>query len=405
MQQESYVEENIPPMSGSGEVDAFLSNYKKNTASGPKWIRNALARRKVDDFHLKTTCSTMPTMEDSLARSMNVLRYKRLQELNAGNQSKVGIFQHRYASNGKLFFSVGPDFGVQIYALSKNTGRKVGEVPVDFPAYSAQFLNDDTKIICGGKTRVYAIVDIETLSSKTITRGSIPCGDFSVLDAKPSTPVAAIGSTTAGSISFLDTRTQRCLSTLRVNHPVSSIAFDRSSSTDSPYFWACAGGEISLWDIRCLRCDSSGHNTLVRKHADHGGLSITAFAVCDSFYAAGSDVGVVNVYDAHQMRGSAVAPGESLAEARKPKHTILNLRTSITTIACSPDQRRIIYASDEQQNSVRMFDMTSQQTYKNFPGTIAKSIGRTLSAQFSPDGKLASLGSSHGKIYAYQLSP
>ena len=386
-------------------LEKFESDYIKNKPKGPQWVRKALARR-----HEKGSDDAVRVVKagrfkaGSLAESHNAIRYKRVADINHENRSKVGIFQHRYTKNGRLALTVGPDRTVQFYAIDGASGRKAGSISLDIAAYNAHFMLNETKVLCVGQSQHYAIADIETLTSETFSRGNFTCNSMVLSDVKADSPVAAVGSLLSGIVTLFDTRTYRSVGKIRTNDPISCLQFDKPASNDPCQLWICAGGEVSLWDMRCTQSSTSGYDTPVNRHADHGGVNIRAFTASKGLYAVGSDVGVVSVYDAKPMRGAGETDaGQS--PAWKPVHTILNLQTRITSLCCSPDEGKIIYASDAVQNAVRIFDTQTGKTYKNFPNAVAHSLGRTLSTQFSPDGSLITLGSSQGRVYTYEIVP
>ena len=383
-------------------IEEFVADHEKNAPKGPLWVRKALAQRRERGADTEPhVCKAGRRNATSLAEKQNILKHKQVKDLNHGSTSRGGIFQHQYTTNGKLLCTVSPDNEVQFFKVHGAEGEKAGTVATEIPAYSIHYMLDETKLFCAGRSAEYAIVDIETMTSKTHRRGNFLCNDFTLSDAKLGTPIAAVGSSTSGDVTMFDTRTYRAVSNVRLSSGVECLSFDRSAATDSPLMWICAGGEVSLWDLRFLR-GASGYNQVVNKHADHGGVHIHSFAVSQGLYAVGSDVGVVSVYDAGRMRNMKAEEGS--ADQFTPLHTLLNLKMRITSIGVSPDERRILYASDAEQNAVRMFDTVTQKTYKNFPPFHSHSYGRTLSAKFSPNGELATLGSSKGRLYTFHIT-
>ena len=146
--------------------------------------------------------------------------------------------------------------------------------------------------------------------------------------------------------------------------------------------------------------------------------------------AAGSESGVVSLYDVAGMRspeGVAVHPARAL----------LNLTTKITSMAAHPSGEILAYASDEvswayskkmdmfspcflfvfsfspspspfpafaqKRDQLRLVHVDSSTVFENWP-TGKTPLRRVSCMEFSPRGDLMAVGNNRGRVLLYQLN-
>lgn len=156
-------------------------------------------------------------------------------------------------------------------------------------------------------------------------------------------------------------------------------------------------GIVHTWDLRTRRC--------IDRQVDEGCLNSTAL-VCSnsgSFFATGSNSGVVNVYDKQQgfMQGGEVNRPTAARPAR-PLHNFMNLTTSIDNLAFSPDTQLLAMGSRMKKDSLRLVHVPSFTVFKNWP-TSKTPLGYVHSLCFSPKGGFLAAGNAKGKVVLYRL--
>lgn len=91
--------------------------------------------------------------------------------------------------------------------------------------------------------------------------------------------------------------------------------------------FALGSGGVHIWDLRMRRC--------LHKFKDEGALRCTSMALCPSsrYFAAGSEVGVVNIYDHNSCSAKSKQAQPS------PIRAVTNLTTAINILEFNPDSQ------------------------------------------------------------------
>lgn len=171
------------------------------------------------------------------------------------------------------------------------------------------------------------------------------------------------------------------------------------STSGSIGHWTLVGGDgvVHTWDLRTRRC--------VERQIDEGCLNSTALTCSNSgrLFATGSNSGVVNVYD-RQHRPAADGQMSRPMAARPvgPRHTFMNLATSIDSLAFSPDTQLLAMGSRMKKDSLRLVHVPSCTVFKNWP-TSRTPLGYVHSLCFSPKGGFLAAGNAKGKVLLYRL--
>ena len=153
-----------------------------------------------------------------------------------------------------------------------------------------------------------------------------------------------------------------------------------------------AGGEIYVWDLKAQEC--------VHRFADDGSVRGTALAVSKNnrYLAAGSDSGVVNIYN----RNALMDGGGSNGGRPQPEKVVLNLTTAVTSVKFNPTSELLCVASELKENAVKMVHLPSMTVYQNFP-SLNYNLKRVNCVDFSLSGGYMSMGNNRGAANLYRL--
>mmetsp|Transcript_21125 Transcript_21125/g.54156 ORF Transcript_21125/g.54156 Transcript_21125/m.54156 type:complete len:301 (-) Transcript_21125:69-971(-) len=155
------------------------------------------------------------------------------------------------------------------------------------------------------------------------------------------------------------------------------------------------GGAIHLWDLRMQRC--------VGAQSDDGCVRGTALAASpdDAMFATGSDAGVVNLYSWDGLRGGRAA-GQAGLTAVKPAKILMNLTTTVDSLAFSPDGALLAMASRMKKDALRIVHVPSRTVYSNWPSGRSP-LHFVHSVAFSPGGGYLAVGNAKGRALLYRL--
>lgn len=131
------------------------------------------------------------------------------------------------------------------------------------------------------------------------------------------------------------------------------------------------------------------------KFVDEGCLQGTTIATSSSnqFLATGSAQGVVNLYNTEDVLQQKLP---------KPRKSIFNLTTSITSLKFNPSSEILALASVEIQNSIKLFHIGSGTVFSNFPNFGTK-MGHINTLNFSPGSGYIAFGDRKSVVSLYRL--
>ncbi|GJP50333.1 hypothetical protein CLOM_g9463 [Closterium sp. NIES-68] len=211
---------------------------------------------------------------------------------------------------------------------------------------------------------------------------------------------------------------------LKLNGSVSSVAFappvtsDAAAGAGGPSGQSTTGehqmlatgsdGEIYHFDLRTMRC--------VHRGADEGCVNGTAIAASSDgrHFAAGSDSGVVNLYDRPAFLRSGPFGGSSITspsaagasrsrESEKPlQRAFMNLTTEVDAVSFNHDGRILALSSREQRDSLRLVHVPSRSVFFNWP-TERTALQFVHAAEFSPHSGYLAVGNRRGKVLLFRL--
>ncbi|CAI5529420.1 unnamed protein product [Closterium sp. Naga37s-1] len=233
-----------------------------------------------------------------------------------------------------------------------------------------------------------------------------------------------------GFIVLVSLKSRQWMGNLKLNGSVSSVCFappvpsDAAAGTDGsdgPSGQALTGehqmlatgsdGEVYHFDLRMMRC--------IHRRADDGCVKGTAIAASPDgrHFAAGSDSGVVNLYDRPAFLRSgpfgsissaeaAVGSGGLSRDSEKPlQRAFMNLTTEIDALSFNHDGRILALSSREQRDSLRLVHVPSRSVFFNWP-TERTALQFVHAVEFSPHSGYLAVGNRRGKyVHADDFSP
>ncbi|CAI5506781.1 unnamed protein product [Closterium sp. Naga37s-1] len=230
-----------------------------------------------------------------------------------------------------------------------------------------------------------------------------------------------------GFIVLVSLKSRQWMGNLKLNGSVSSVCFAPpvpsdaaagAGGSDSPSGQALTGehqmlatgsdGEVYHFDLRMMRC--------IHRRADDGCVKGTAIAASPDgrHFAAGSDSGVVNLYDRPAFLRSGPFGSISSAEAalgtgglsrysEKPlQRAFMNLTTEIDALSFNHDGRILALSSREQRDSLRLVHVPSRSVFFNWP-TERTALQFVHAVEFSPHSGYLAVGNRRGKVLLFRL--
>lgn len=131
------------------------------------------------------------------------------------------------------------------------------------------------------------------------------------------------------------------------------------------------------------------------KFVDEGCLQGTTIATASSnqFLATGSAQGVVNLYSTDDVLDRKLP---------KPRKSIFNLTTSVSSLKFNPTSEMLALASDEIKNSIKLFHIGAGTVFSNFP-VFGTKMGHINALNFSPSSGYIAFGDRKSVVSLYRL--
>ncbi|KAH6823039.1 Transducin/WD40 repeat-like superfamily protein [Perilla frutescens var. hirtella] len=313
-----------------------------------------------------------------------VLEYSRLLDANMKDPSHGPVNSVQFHKNAQLLLVGGLDRTLKFFQVDGKKNEMIQSIFLeDCPIRKAAFLPDGSQAIISGRRKFAYSFDLVKASVDKI--GPLVGRDeksLEVFEVSPdSKTIAFIGN--EGCILLVSTKTKELIGTLKMNGTVRSLAF----SNDGQQLLSSGGdGHIYHWDLRTRSCFHKG--------TDEGCLTGTALAVSPvgNLFAAGSDSGIVNIYNRDEFIGGK----------RKPLKVIENLTTKVDFMKFNPDGQILAISSRMKKNSTKLIHVPSQTVFSNWPPPNQASHYPSCT-DFSPRGGFMAVGNAAGKVLLYKL--
>ncbi|KZV51039.1 hypothetical protein F511_01831 [Dorcoceras hygrometricum] len=313
-----------------------------------------------------------------------LLDYSRLIDANVKDPSKGPVNSVQFHKNAQLLLVGGLDRKLCFFQIDGKKNEKIQSIFLeDCPIRSASFLPDGSQVIISGRRKFAYSFDL--VKGRVDKLGPLIGREEKSLESFEVSPdsntIAFLGH--EGYILLVSSKTKELIGTLKMNGTVRSVAFTK----DGQQLLSSGGdGRIYHWDIRTMSCFHIG--------IDEG--CINGSALCTSpvgnLFAAGSDSGIVNVYDRDEFLGLK----------KKPLKVIENLTTKVDFVKFNPDAQILAVSSRMKKNSLKLIHVPSFTTFSNWP-PYNRTLQYPTCMDFSPRGGFMALGNAAGKVLLYKL--
>lgn len=382
----------------------YSDRLRKRFASanpGAAWAQ----RREDDDASgemADVLRSTAPLFEGSgAALAPGRIQMTRLKDANYRDPSESVIQSVRFHPQGRLMLTAGFDKRLRFFQIDGTTNTKIQSVFFpDMPIHSAEFTHDGTQAVVSGRRPFFYHCDIRTGKvhkvARIIGREEKSLERFAV--SPDSKTLAFTGKD--GYIILVSNTSKQWIANLKMPAPVRALAF---SSDGSQLLSTGVEGDVFRWDLRTRRA--------LLRHKDEGSMCGTAIAwSADSkYYAVGSDIGVVNVYDADRAAADVAAATArssifaAMSATPKPLKSVMNLTTAIDQLKFSHDAQLLAMGSRRTKDALKLLHLPSFTVFSNWP-TSKTPLHYVSSLDISPHSGLLSIGNDRGRVLLYRLN-
>ncbi|KAL1562332.1 U3 small nucleolar RNA-associated protein 18 [Salvia divinorum] len=313
-----------------------------------------------------------------------LLEYSRLSDANVKDPSQGPINSVQFHKNAQLLLVGGLDRTLKFFQVDGKKNEMIQSIFLeDCPIRKAAFLPDGSQAIISGRRKFAYSFDL--IKSHVDKIGPLSGRDEKSLESFEVSPdsktIAFLGN--EGCILLVSSKTKELIGTLKMNGSVRSVAF----TNDGHQLLSSGGdGQIYHWDLRTRSCFHKG--------VDEGCLTGTALSVppVGNLFAAGSDSGIVNIYNRDEFIGGK----------RKPIKVIENLTTKVDFMKFSPDAQILAISSRMKKNSMKLVHVPSLTVFSNWPPPN-KAVHYPSCMDFSPHGGFMAVGNAAGKVLLYKL--
>lgn len=329
------------------------------------------------------------TNEDLVVKSRvkllpGLLEYSRLVDANAEEPSNGPINSVQFHRNAQLLLAAGLDRRIRFFQIDGKRNTKIQSVFLeDCPIRKASFLPDGSQVIIAGRRKFFYCFDL--VKAKVDKIGPLVGREeksLEVFEISPdSSTVAFLGN--EGYILLVSSKTKELIGTLKMNGTVRSLAF---ADNGNQLLSSGGDGEVYHWDLRTRTC--------IHKAADEGCINGTALCTSPNgrMFAAGSDSGIVNIYNRDEFLGGK----------KKPIKTVENLTTKVDFMKFNSDAQILAICSTMKKNGLKLIHVPSFTVYSNWP-PLNKNLQYPRCLDFSPGGGFMAVGNAAGKVLLYKL--
>ncbi|XAR73323.1 hypothetical protein NMG60_11007248 [Bertholletia excelsa] len=315
------------------QLDSQTRNYSSHDEDSDKENGLALARsnkdaESVDDI-LRTSADLVVKSSSKLLPGH--LEHSRLVDANAEDPSNAPINSVQFHRNAQLLLTGGLDKKLRFFQIDGKRNTKIQSIFLDdCPIRKASFLSDGSQVIVAGRRKFFYSFDLVKATVDKI--GPLTGREEKSLEKFEVSPDS----------------NKELIGTLKMNGTARSLAF----ANDGQHLLSSGGdGHVYHWDLRTRAC--------FHKAVDEGCINGTA--LCTSWsgtlFAAGSDSGIVNIYNREEFLGGK----------RKPVKTIENLTTKVDFMKFNNDAQILAISSSMKKNSLKLIHIPSYTVFSNWP--------------------------------------
>lgn len=313
-----------------------------------------------------------------------LLEYTKLVDANAEECSAGPITSVQFHRNAQLLLTAGLDRRLRFFQIDGKRNTKIQSIFLeDCSIQKASFLPDGSQVIISGRRKFFYSFDLVKATVDKI--GPLTGREEKSLEyfevSPDSKTIAFTGN--EGYILLVSAKTKELIGTLKMNGTCRSLAF----ADDGQHLLSSGGdGHIYHWDLRTRTCFHKG--------VDEGCIngSFLCTSPSGNMFAAGSDSGIVNIYNREEFLGGK----------RKPLKTVENLTTKVGFMKFNHDAQILAISSKYASKSLKLVHVPSFTVFSNWPPPN-KSLSNPTCLDFSPGGGFMAFGNAAGKVLLYKL--
>lgn len=378
---------------GSKETSTenYANQLRKNFKSmcdTPKWadLENQKKDEDSDDeFFRETTDMLASGKKESLKKGF--LEYRKLKDINYETHCEGTVIRcaefHPSASVGLV---AGLNGTASLFQIDGKFNPKMQTVNFEnFPIKTAHFTSDGRQFMVGSQHFGHFFV-YDMYAGKIV---KVPWKEDKEQGSMQKFEVSPVGDLVAfhgrfGNIHIMSSKSRTKLFTLKMNDEVTAVTF----SPDGTLLYSHgAGGEVYIWDLKAQEC--------IHRFSDDGCIRGTAISISrnNRYLSCGSDSGVVNVYNRHDLQ---------LNRHPQPEKIVLNLTTPVSCVKFNPSSEILAMSSEVKENAVKMLHLPSMTVFSNFP-SFNYNLKRANCMDFSLNGGYFSVGNNRGAANLFRL--
>ena len=306
---------------------------------------------------------------------------------------------------GHLMMTAGLDKKLKLFQVDGVRNPRVSSIILeDCPIHKASFAMGGRQIIATGRRPFFYIYDVTASKVERIEGPRIgsPSGKSSLEsfavspgDESSSNPVAAfLGD--QGFIQLVSLKSKQWVGSLKMNGSVRTAVF---SPNGNELLTGGGDGVVYTWDLRTRKC--IGQMTDLG-NKDSSSLSLSTDC---KYLATGSQSGVVNLYSHHSPSPSMSHSAGSMKRPSNPRplKELMNLTTTIDSLAFSHDSQILAMGSRMKKDAMRLVHLPSMTVFSNWP-TSRSPLNFVHSLAFSPNSGHLAVGNARGKVLLYRLN-
>lgn len=312
------------------------------------------------------------------------LEYSRLVDANIQDPCNGPINSVQFHCNGQLLLAAGLDKKLRFFQIDGKRNTKIQSIFLeDCPIRKASFLPDGSQVIVSGRRKFFYSFDL--VNARVDKIGPLVGREeksLEVFEVSPDSQMIAFTGN-EGHILLVSTRTKQLVGTLKMNGTIRSLAF---AENGKQLLSGGGDGQVYHFDLRTMTC--------MHKGVDEGCITSTALCTTPNgtHFAAGSDSGIVNIYNREEFLGGK----------RKPIKVIENLTTKVDFMRFNHDSQILAICSSMKKSSLKLIHIPSYTVFSNWPPSNV-SLNYPRCIDFSPGGGFMAVGNASGKVLLYKL--
>ena len=316
------------------------------------------------------------------------LDVQRVADANAAEPSKKAITTMQFHSRGSVLMTAGADRFLRFFQVDGDRNEHLLAVRFnDTPITCASFVGSTGQVVLSGRKPYFYSYDTESGKVTKVPglQGKQLKSYEHMLVSPEGTRLAFLG--TGGYVHIADARSKAWTGDVKMNTAARAAVF----SDENTLISSGMAADIYKWDLRMAgRC--------VNRFKNADGTCVSSLAVgktvSNSFLAAGSESGVMTLYDGNLRSG---------LEAPTTLRTAMNLTSKITNTQFHPSAQCMSYSSPEQNDHLRVLHVATGTVFSNWP-TKDTPLRKVQSLAFSPGGGYFAVGNDRGKVLLYRLN-